>query len=108
MIRPVTATLLFALLMVPITLTAQEKYIASYAGFAGFQAPLWAAKDFGLLAKYGVNTDLVMIPRLGKRRASYARRQHSLWPDRRHRADLGYQPRRGSCIRRFVAEQISI
>src|SRR5919108_1330408 len=62
MIRPVTATLLFALLMVPITLTAQEKYIASYAGFAGFQAPLWAAKDFGLLAKYGVNTDLVMIP----------------------------------------------
>ena len=62
MIRPVTATLLFALLMVPITLAGQEKYIASYAGFAGFQAPLWAAKDFGLLAKYGVNTDLVMIP----------------------------------------------
>ena len=42
--------------------TAQEKFIASYAGFAGFQAPLWAAKDFGFMTKYGVNTDLVMIP----------------------------------------------
>jgi NitT/TauT family transport system substrate-binding protein len=41
---------------------AQEKIIASYAGFAGFQAPLWAAKDFGFMAKYNVNADLVMIP----------------------------------------------
>jgi NitT/TauT family transport system substrate-binding protein len=41
---------------------AQEKYLASYAGFAGFQAPLWAAKDFGYMSKYGVNADLVMIP----------------------------------------------
>ncbi|MGH8544981.1 MAG: hypothetical protein ACREX3_15390 [Gammaproteobacteria bacterium] len=24
---------------------AQEKYIASYAGIAGFQAPLWSGKD---------------------------------------------------------------
>jgi NitT/TauT family transport system substrate-binding protein len=45
-----------------VPLGAQERYIASYAGFAGFQAPLWAAKDFGLLAKYSVDTDLVMIP----------------------------------------------
>jgi ABC-type nitrate/sulfonate/bicarbonate transport system substrate-binding protein len=44
------------------TVLAQEKYIASYAGFAGFQAPLWAAKDFGFMTKYGVNADLVMIP----------------------------------------------
>ncbi len=57
---PVTVALLLELS--PAVLGAQEKYIASYAGFAGFQAPLWAAKDFGLLAKYGVNTDLVMIP----------------------------------------------
>jgi ABC-type nitrate/sulfonate/bicarbonate transport system substrate-binding protein len=41
---------------------AQEKYLASYAGFAGFQAPLWAAHDFGFLTKHGVNLDLVMIP----------------------------------------------
>lgn len=46
----------------PVRLAAEETYIASYAGFAGFQAPLWAAKDFGLLAKFGVNMDLVMIP----------------------------------------------
>jgi len=52
----------FLLGLFPANLPAQDKYIASYAGFAGFQAPLWAAKDFGLLAKYGVNTDLVMIP----------------------------------------------
>jgi ABC-type nitrate/sulfonate/bicarbonate transport system substrate-binding protein len=44
------------------TAFAQDRYIASYAGFAGFQAPLWAAKDFGFLGKHGVNTDLVMIP----------------------------------------------
>ena len=50
------------LLFLPERLVAQEKYIASYAGFAGFQAPLWAAKDFGFMAQYGVNTDLVMIP----------------------------------------------
>ena len=41
---------------------AEERYMASYAGFAGFQAPLWAARDFGLFAKYGLSTDLVMIP----------------------------------------------
>jgi hypothetical protein len=41
------------LLLSSATVLAQEKYIASYAGFAGFQAPLWAAKDFGFMAKYG-------------------------------------------------------
>lgn len=56
----VTAALLLGIL--PVKLGAEERYIASYAGFAGFQAPLWAANDFGLLSKYGVNTDLVMIP----------------------------------------------
>jgi ABC-type nitrate/sulfonate/bicarbonate transport system substrate-binding protein len=50
------------LLLFSATVVAQEKYIASYAGFAGFQAPLWAAKDFGFMAKYGVSADLVMIP----------------------------------------------
>ena len=61
MIRVARAALL-CLFALPAILGAQEKYIASYAGFAGFQAPLWSAKDFGFLAKYGVNTDLVMIP----------------------------------------------
>jgi NitT/TauT family transport system substrate-binding protein len=36
--------------------------LASYAGFGGFQAPVWAAKDFGFFTKYGLNIDLVMIP----------------------------------------------
>ena len=58
----VASVVWFALCAAPPTVLAQERYIASYAGFAGFQAPLWAAKDFGLLAKYGVSTDLVMIP----------------------------------------------
>src|SRR5215204_740593 len=54
--------LTLVLYLLPAFGNAQEKFIASYAGFAGFQAPLWAAKDFGYLAKYGVDTDLVMIP----------------------------------------------
>jgi len=62
MSRIFRAALLLVLLSSPVSLVAQEKYIASYAGFAGFQAPLWAAKDYGFMAKYGVNTDLVMIP----------------------------------------------
>jgi ABC-type nitrate/sulfonate/bicarbonate transport system substrate-binding protein len=62
MIRSVNTTLVLVLLILPMRVSAQEKYIASYAGFAGFQAPLWAAKDFGFLTKHGVNTDLVMIP----------------------------------------------
>ncbi len=41
---------------------AQEKFLASYAGFAGFQAPLWAASDYNFLTKYGLQVDLVMIP----------------------------------------------
>lgn len=41
---------------------AQEKYLTAYGGFAGFQAPVWAAKDLGLLAKYGLSGDMVMVP----------------------------------------------
>jgi ABC-type nitrate/sulfonate/bicarbonate transport system substrate-binding protein len=62
MIRVVSGLFLLVLFNLPTTTAAQDKFIASYAGFAGFQAPLWAAKDFGFMAKYGVNTDLVMIP----------------------------------------------
>lgn len=40
---------------------AQERVLIAYGGFAGFQAPVWAAKDLGLLAKYGLNADVVMI-----------------------------------------------
>ena len=59
---PILLVFRIVILGAPALLSAQERFIASYAGFAGFQAPLWAAQDFGLLTKYGVNMDLVMIP----------------------------------------------
>ena len=59
---PILLVFWMLILGAPVLLSAQERYIASYAGFAGFQAPLWAAQDFGLLAKYNINMDLVMIP----------------------------------------------
>jgi NitT/TauT family transport system substrate-binding protein len=56
------ACLVFLLLLLPAALIAQERYLVAYGGFAGFQAPIWAAKDLGLLAKYGLDADVVMVP----------------------------------------------
>ena len=53
---------LFILLAIPARIAAQEPYLVAYAGFAGFQAPVWAPKDLGLFAKYGFNGDLVLVP----------------------------------------------
>ena len=57
--------LLFALLIflaTPLAAHAQETHhLVAYAGFAGFQAPVWAPKDLGLLSKYGFNGDLVLL-----------------------------------------------
>lgn len=39
-----------------------EKIIADYGGTSGFQAPIWAAKEGGFFAKYGLDVELVMIP----------------------------------------------
>ena len=50
------------LLLSPVSLPAQENYLVAYAGFAGFQAPVWAPKDLGLMAKYGFNGDVVLVP----------------------------------------------
>jgi hypothetical protein len=66
-VRAILLRILILIFIAPALLCAQDRYIASYAGFAGFQAPLWAAQDFGLLSKYGVNTDLVMIPGSARR-----------------------------------------
>src|SRR5262245_61852022 len=44
------------------TIRAQERLLVSYAGFGGFQAPAWAAKDLGLFTKYSLSTELIMIP----------------------------------------------
>ena len=40
---------------------AQEKYMLGYAGFAGFQVPMWAVQDLGLLKKYGLDGDTVLL-----------------------------------------------
>ena len=57
--------LLFMVLLVlllPVSLAAQEPYLVAYAGFAGFQAPVWATKDLGLMQKYGLNGDVILVP----------------------------------------------
>ncbi|HEX5023087.1 MAG TPA: ABC transporter substrate-binding protein [Candidatus Binatia bacterium] len=48
--------------LAPMQLDAQETYLVAYAGFAGFQAPVWAPKDLGLFTKYGFNGDVVLVP----------------------------------------------
>ncbi|MGH7774332.1 MAG: ABC transporter substrate-binding protein [Candidatus Binatia bacterium] len=53
---------IFLLLTLPTTLVAQELVLVAYAGFAGFQATVWAPKDLGLFAKYGLNGDVVLVP----------------------------------------------
>jgi len=52
----------FLLLLWPVYSAAQERYVIAYAGFAGFQSPLWATKELGYLAKYNINADLVLTP----------------------------------------------
>ena len=42
--------------------SAQAKHMIGYAGFAGFQASMWAVKDFGMLKKYNLDGEVVMIP----------------------------------------------
>src|SRR5215475_1579222 len=50
------------LLFLPARLFAQEQYLVAYAGFAGFQAPVWAPKDLGLMEKYGFNGNVILVP----------------------------------------------
>ena len=45
----------FVTLVVPATAGAQESFYVGYDGYAGFQGPIWAARDLGLFKKYGVN-----------------------------------------------------
>jgi ABC-type nitrate/sulfonate/bicarbonate transport system substrate-binding protein len=50
------------LLISPLCAAAQDRYVIAYAGFAGFQSPLWATKELGYLSKYNVPADLVLTP----------------------------------------------
>jgi ABC-type nitrate/sulfonate/bicarbonate transport system substrate-binding protein len=56
------SAILLALLALASSLRAQEPHLVAYAGFAGFQAPVWAPKDLGLFTKYGFNGDVVLVP----------------------------------------------
>ena len=46
----------------PRSVQTQEKIVVGYDGYAGFQGPIWAAKDLGLFEKQGLNAELVLIP----------------------------------------------
>jgi ABC-type nitrate/sulfonate/bicarbonate transport system substrate-binding protein len=49
-------------LVLPVGAAAQERYMIGYAGFAGFQVSMWAVKDFGVLKKYGLEGETVLVP----------------------------------------------
>jgi hypothetical protein len=61
MLKALWLTILLIFGAWPANLAAQERYLISYNGFGMGQAPVWATKDLGLFAKYGLNTDVVMI-----------------------------------------------
>jgi ABC-type nitrate/sulfonate/bicarbonate transport system substrate-binding protein len=54
--------LVLFLLVVQTNGLAQEGYMIGYAGFAGFQASMWAVQDLGLLKKYGLQGEVVLVP----------------------------------------------
>ena len=55
------ALVIFLVLVAPFT-AAGEQHMIGYAGFAGFQASMWAVKDLGFLKKYNVDGEVVMVP----------------------------------------------
>lgn len=62
MLRKKLGLVLFLLVVLPTRGFAQESYMVGYAGFAGFQASMWAVKDLGLLKKYGLEGESVLVP----------------------------------------------
>jgi ABC-type nitrate/sulfonate/bicarbonate transport system substrate-binding protein len=52
---------IFFVVALPLSAVGQQHMIG-YAGFAGFQASMWAVKDFGFLKKYRVDGEVVMVP----------------------------------------------
>ncbi|MGH7855638.1 MAG: ABC transporter substrate-binding protein [Candidatus Binatia bacterium] len=56
-------TMLVVLLVLGLPLAAAgQQYMIGYAGFAGFQVAMWAVKDLGLLKKYGLEGETVLVP----------------------------------------------
>lgn len=61
--RLVRQTLLAAVLILGLPLiAAAQQHMIGYAGFAGFQVSMWAVKDLGLLKKYGLEGETVLVP----------------------------------------------
>jgi ABC-type nitrate/sulfonate/bicarbonate transport system substrate-binding protein len=56
----ILATVILAL-AIPFAAGAQDSVVVSYDGYAGFQGPLWAAKDLELLRKHGLKAEMVLI-----------------------------------------------
>jgi ABC-type nitrate/sulfonate/bicarbonate transport system substrate-binding protein len=52
---------LLLVMTLPLRVAAQQQMIG-YAGFAGFQVSMWAVKDLGLLKKYGLEGETVLVP----------------------------------------------
>ncbi|HEY7715162.1 MAG TPA: ABC transporter substrate-binding protein [Candidatus Binatia bacterium] len=52
---------LLLVMILPLRVAAQQQMIG-YAGFAGFQVSMWAVKDLGLLKKYGLEGETVLVP----------------------------------------------
>jgi NitT/TauT family transport system substrate-binding protein len=52
---------LAALLALARAVSADDSIVVSYDGYAGFQGPLWAARDLDLFKKNGLNAELVLI-----------------------------------------------
>jgi len=77
-------------------LSAQEKYIASYAGFAGFQAPFVVGQGFRLPVKVWRQHRSRNDSRLRAWSAGAAWRQHPFRPNRWDSADCRDQSRCGS------------
>jgi ABC-type nitrate/sulfonate/bicarbonate transport system substrate-binding protein len=56
-----TVLAVIVILHLPLIAAAQQHMIG-YAGFAGFQVSMWAVKDLGLLKKYGLEGETVLVP----------------------------------------------
>jgi len=56
-----TALVVLLVLGLPLAAGGQQQMIG-YAGFAGFQVSMWAVKDLGLLKKYGLEGETVLVP----------------------------------------------
>ena len=52
----------YDLFVSPLAARAQEQIVVGYDGHAGFQGPVWGAKDLGLFDKNGLTAELVLIP----------------------------------------------